>query len=147
MTDAQYELALLQRINSSLNDLLDRQIERTKFLTLRIPATAFTNANKGIQIGRGACRGIAIQPNINVLNSTATAALQARVFYIGDQDAQLWNISGAVPFTIPCRDLSEIWVRNQLPSTGVGAVDIYAQVMVFLGRRDEIEINPDLRYE
>lgn len=129
--------ALIERFDA----LLDAQIERTKFFTIALPTR--TNL-KGVSIGSGACRGILAQTRDFAFNASTGAAAVERVFYIGDSDAQEWQkvASGLPSQIIPCRDLSEIYIRNGI--SGGTAVVQHVQVMVFLGRRDAVAINPEL---
>lgn len=123
---------LLENIANTLDSLIDRQPERTKFFTVFTPASL-----NPVQLGRGACRAVATNRNAFVLNTTTSTAANLTVGYIGDADAQYWQAFGQPLFPIPCRDLSEIWIR------GIGVAQP-VQVMVLLGRKDEIEINRDL---
>lgn len=129
----------LNSLFNLLRGFIDGQPERTKFYTVQVPARANV---KGLPLGTGACRGVIVKINQGVLNNPTTqAANELRACYIGDSDAQNWELTTELSVSIPCRDLSEIFVRNGFAVNGVTQ---FLQVQVFLGRDDIVTINPAL---
>lgn len=129
----------MEKLQKTLDAWLDSQPERTKFYTIQVPARSNV---KGIPLGSGACRGVIVKINQGVLNDPTTqAANQLRACYIGDSDSQNWELTTELSVSIPCRDLSEIFVRNGFAAA---AVTQFLQVQVFLGRNDLVTINPAL---
>lgn len=110
--------------------LLERQIIKTQFATVRIPATALKT---GIPLGQGKCRGVVLHLNSLVLNTTTKVATADNLnqIYYGDERSQFRElIAGNSSDVIFCTDLQDVFVRGN-------GVENFVQVLIYLGAEDD----------
>lgn len=92
--------------------LLERQIYKTQFATVNIPAAANP---QGLPLGQGKCIAVILYLNKLVLNTqtnTDTAADVAQVYY-GDSQGQFRELlRGQSSDVIFCTDLEQVYVRG-----------------------------------
>jgi hypothetical protein len=106
-------------IEQKIDILLDRQICHTRFTSVTVPA----DNTQGLPIGQGACKAVILKLNRYVFNSTNGTEQGVEQMYIGDAQAQDWELErGRSSDIIFCKDLNEVFVR--VPSGEVALVQI-----------------------